>query len=132
MSVNGTGGRAVFHLLPCGWNRQIGTHMAGWRGFWAAHACASPCHLLHGNYVGHKRLMESLKQDPTGAQCAATVRRYRRADHAFRPGTADARMLDVIEHTCCRAGAPGRGAQSAVGGGGARRRWAQLARGARE
>jgi hypothetical protein len=50
MSVNGTGGRDVFHVLPCGWNRQIGTHMAGWKGFWASHACATPCHLLHGNY----------------------------------------------------------------------------------
>ena len=27
MTVNGTGGRQVFHVIPCGWNRQIGTHM---------------------------------------------------------------------------------------------------------
>ena len=62
MSANGSkGGRAVFHMLPCGWNRQIGTHMAAWPGFWARHACASRCHLLHGNYMNHKGLMESLK-----------------------------------------------------------------------
>ena len=34
MTANGTGARNVFHILPCGWNRQIGTHMAGWPGFW--------------------------------------------------------------------------------------------------
>ena len=102
MSVNGTGGREVFHLIPCGWNRQIGTHMAGWKGFWERHECATPCHLLHGNYVGHKRFMESLKEDPTGASCRDVIARYRRTDKAFRPGTADARMLDVVERTCCR------------------------------
>ena len=37
MSVNGTGAREVFNVLPCGWNRQIGTHMAGWPGFWERH-----------------------------------------------------------------------------------------------
>jgi hypothetical protein len=52
--------------------------------------------------VGHKKLMESLKADPSGAACAQTVRRFRRQDRAFRPGTPDARMLDVIEQTCCR------------------------------
>ena len=102
MSVNGTGARDLFHLIPCGWNRQIGTHMAGWPHFWERHRCATPCHLLHGNYVGHKKLMESLKADPTGQSCVATVRRYRQTERAFRPGTADARMLNVIERTCCR------------------------------
>ena len=46
--------------------------------------------------------MESLKADPTGQSCVATVRRYRQTERAFRPGTADARMLNVIERTCCR------------------------------
>ena len=102
MSVNGTGAREVFHLLPCGWNRQIGTHMAGWKGFWVAHACQGPCHLLHGNYAAHKRFMESLKQDPTGDSCRAVVAQYRRTDRLFRVGTPDARMLSVVQHTCCR------------------------------
>ena len=101
MSVNATGGRNIFHLLPCGWNRQIGTHMAGWKGFWQAHACSTPCYLIHGNYVAHKSFMESLKQDPTGATCRAIVARHRRSDRIFRPGSADARMLDVVETTCC-------------------------------
>ena len=39
MSVNGSGAQHIFHVLPCGWNRQIGTHMAGWKGFWEAHRC---------------------------------------------------------------------------------------------
>lgn len=101
MTVNGTGARQVFHILPCGWNRQIGTHMAGWKGFWRSHRCADRCHLLHGNYVGHKRLMETLKQDPTGASCHAVVRSYR-GTRDFRNGSADARMLDVIGSSCCR------------------------------
>ena len=62
MSVNGTGGRDVFHLIPCGWNRQIGTHMAGWPHFWERHRCATPCHLLHGNYVGHKKVSPRLSR----------------------------------------------------------------------
>ena len=36
--------------------------MAVWyfaAGFWERHACDSPCHLLHGNYVLHKKFMES-------------------------------------------------------------------------
>ena len=101
MSVNGTGGREVFHELPCGWNRQIGTHMAGWKGFWERHRCEMRCALLHGNFASHKRFMEALKQDPSGASCRATVQRYR-SDKAFKPGTADARMLDVVDRTCCR------------------------------
>jgi hypothetical protein len=101
MSVNGTGARAVFHVLPCGWNRQIGTHMAGWAGFWERHRCPGRCSLLHGNFLSHKRLMESLKADPSGRTCRSTIGKYR-GDRDFRKGTADARMLDVIDHTCCR------------------------------
>ena len=101
MSVNSSGARDVFHVLPCGWNRQIGTHMASWPHFWERHRCDSPCYLLHGNYVGHKRLMESLKQDPAGKRCREIVASYR-GDRSFRAGTADARMLDVIDKTCCR------------------------------
>ena len=47
--------------------------------------------------------MESLKEDPTGGSCKATAARYRLTDRTFRKGTADARMLDVIERTCCPA-----------------------------
>ena len=101
MSVNSSGARDVFHVLPCGWNRQIGTHMAGWRGFWDRHRCDGRCSLLHGNFADHKRFMESLKQDPTGRSCLQTVARYR-GDRAFRPGTPDARMLDVVANTCCK------------------------------
>ena len=113
MSVNGTGGREVFHLIPCGWNRQIGTHMAGWPHFWRDHTCITPCHLLHGNYVGHKKFMEALKADPSGRQCKAIVQRQRATEKIFRPGTADAKMLDIVENTCCRSGGGGGG-----GGGG--------------
>lgn len=101
MSVNGTGGREVFHELPCGWNRQIGTHMASWRGFWERHRCDMRCSLLHGNFASHKKFMEALKSDPTGASCRQTVQRYR-GDKDFRQGTPDARMLDVVDRTCCR------------------------------
>ena len=69
-----------------------------------------------------KKLMESLKADPTGEQCAATVQRYRATERTFRKGTADARMLDVVEHTCCRA-AGAKGAASA------RPPWADAGRG---
>ena len=79
MSVNGSGAQHIFHVLPCGWNRQIGTHMAGWKGFWKAHRCAEPCALLHGNFANHKKFMEALKEDPTGASCRAVVRRFARA-----------------------------------------------------
>ena len=102
MSVNGTGGRQVFHMLPCGWNRQIGTHMAGWPRFWRWHACGSPCRLLHGNFVGHKRFVEHLKAAPSGASCSAVVASHRATDATFRNGTADARMLDVVARTCCK------------------------------
>ena len=101
MTVNGTGGRQVFHLLPCGWNRQIGTHMAGWPGFWRRHRCTEPCRLLHGNYAHHKTFMEALKQDPTGATCRAVVRRFRKKERLFRDGTPDARMIDMVGAKCC-------------------------------
>jgi hypothetical protein len=101
MSVNSTGYRSFFHELPCGWNRQIGTHMAGWPHFWREHACRSPCRLLHGNYVAHKPFMEALKADPTGASCGAVVASFRRANPVFRDGTADARMLDMVGRSCC-------------------------------
>eukprot|EP00965_Chrysotila_dentata_P241641 6204403-Pleurochrysis_carterae.AAC.2 len=102
MTVNGTGARQIFYEIPCGWNRQIGTHMAGWPGFWSRHACQGPCHLLHGNYVAHKSFMEQLKRDPTGRSCARVVRHHRTNDPLFRNGTADARMLDMIGEKCCR------------------------------
>ena len=57
--------------------------------------------VLQGNFADHKRFMESLKQDPTGRSCLQTVARYR-GDRAFRPGTPDARMLDVVANTCCK------------------------------
>merc|ERR1712216_418472 len=101
MSVNGTDARQVFHVIPCGWNRQIGTHMANWKGFWRDHKCEMRCSLLHGNFAGHKKLMEALKQDPTGASCRTVVQRYR-TNPSFPRGSADARMLDVIDQTCCR------------------------------
>ena len=102
MSVNGSGAQHIFHVLPCGWNRQIGTHMAGWKGFWAAHACDAPCHLLHGNFVEHKRFMESLKRDSSGGTCRKVVADHRARDRLFRSGTPDARMLDMVQRTCCR------------------------------
>ena len=102
MSVNGSGAQHIFHVLPCGWNRQIGTHMAGWKGFWAAHACDAPCHLLHGNFVEHKRFMESLKRDSSGGTCRKVVADHRARDRLFRSGTPDARMLDMVQRKCCR------------------------------
>tara|TARA_B110001452_G_scaffold41582_1_gene31859 strand:- start:2143 stop:3393 length:1251 start_codon:yes stop_codon:yes gene_type:complete len=109
MSVNGSGAEWLFFELPCGWNRQIGTHMAGWKGFWKAHRCAEPCALLHGNFANHKQFMEALKEDPTGASCRAVVRRFRRNDHLFRDHTPDARMLDMVGAKCCRGGGGGGG-----------------------
>ena len=102
MSVNGSGAQHIFHVLPCGWSRQIGTHMAGWKGFWAAHACDAPCHLLHGNFVEHKRFMESLKRDSSGGTCRKVVADHRAKDRLFRSGTPDARMLDMVQRRCCR------------------------------
>jgi len=103
MSVNSTGHRRFFHDLPCGWNRQIGTHMSSWPRFWRTHACHMPCRLLHGNFVEHKGFMEELKADPTGASCTDVVDRHRLTDPKFKDGTADARMLDVVRRTCCPA-----------------------------
>ena len=104
MSVNGSGAEDLFFELPCGWNRQIGTHMAGWRGFWRSNRCSEPCQLLHGNYVNHKKLLEALKQDPTGASCRAVVRRFRKTEPLFRDGTPDARMIDMVGAKCCARG----------------------------
>ena len=110
MSVNGSGAEDLFFELPCGWNRQIGTHMAGWRGFWRSNRCSEPCQLLHGNYVNHKKILEALKQDPTGASCRAVVRRFRKTDTLFRDGTADARMIDMVGAKCCARAFSGGGA----------------------
>ena len=107
MSVNGSGAEDLFFELPCGWNRQIGTHMAGWRGFWRSNRCSEPCQLLHGNYVNHKKILEALKQDPTGASCRAVVRRFRKTETLFRDGTPDARMIDMVGAKCCARGFSG-------------------------
>jgi hypothetical protein len=53
MPCYASGAWPLFYILPCGWNRQIGTHMVGWRGFWARHRCGTPCRLLHGNFHLH-------------------------------------------------------------------------------
>ena len=87
MSVNSTGARSLFYELPCGWNRQIGTHMSSWPGFWRRNICGLPCHLLHGNFVHHKRFMEELKRDPTGRSCRRAVLGHRRKDPQFRNGS---------------------------------------------
>ena len=60
MSVNASGFQRVFARLPCGWNRQIGTHMADWRGFWARHRCEQRCHVLHGNGTRERSPMSAL------------------------------------------------------------------------
>ena len=70
---------------------------------------AEPCALLHGNFANHKKFMEALKEDPTGASCRAVVRRFRRNDHLFRDHTPDARMLDMVGAKCCRGGGGGTG-----------------------
>ena len=75
--------------------------MAAWRGFWQSHRCDERCSLLHGNYLQHKKLMESFKADPTGRGCTSTVKQYR-GDVNFKPRSGDAAMLDMIEGTCCR------------------------------
>ena len=101
-AANGTGdGRGLFHALPCGWNRQTGTHMAGWPGFWAAHACHERRGLLHFNFAGHKALAEALKAEAAAggewrAACRAVFDRTRRSDPLFRNGSADARMLGEV------------------------------------
>ena len=105
-AANGTGdGRGLFHALPCGWNRQTGTHMAGWPGFWAAHACQERCGLLHFNFAGHKVLAEALKAEAAAggewrAACRAVFDRARRTDPLFRNGSADARMLGEVSGCC--------------------------------
>jgi len=105
-AANGTGdGRGLFHALPCGWNRQTGTHMAGWPGFWAAHACHERCGLLHFNFAGHKALAEALKAEAAAggewrAACRAVFDRARRTDPLFRNGSADARMLGEVSGCC--------------------------------
>ena len=35
--ISRAGASSLFYHLPCGWNRQTGTHMADWKGFWRAH-----------------------------------------------------------------------------------------------
>ena len=37
--ISRAGASSLFYHLPCGWNRQTGTHMADWKGFWRAHRC---------------------------------------------------------------------------------------------
>lgn len=101
MSVNASGYRSLFEILPCGWNRQIGTHMAGWRGFWDRHRCDRRCHLLHGNGIAAKSIMLAMRSDPSGARCAAIVDGLR-LDARFRRGTPDGRMLELVGKTCCR------------------------------
>ena len=81
MSVNGSGAQHIFHVLPCGWNRQIGTHMAGWKGFWAAHACDAPCHLLHGNF----RRAQALHGEPEARQQRRHLPQGRRRPPRARP-----------------------------------------------
>ena len=65
-------------------------------------ACDAPCHLLHGNFVEHKRFMESLKRDSSGGTCRKVVADHRARDRLFRSGTPDARMLDMVQRKCCR------------------------------
>ena len=103
MSVNGTPAHehGMFTLLPCGWNRQIGTHMAGWRGFWRRHKCERRCHVLHGNGIAAKFLLGSLQADPSGRACAASVAEHAAAGTHFPNGTADGRMLRIVGQTCC-------------------------------
>ncbi len=102
MSVNASEAAHIFFRLPCGWNRQTGTHAAGWKGFWRMHACDSPCKLIHANGPpGHKAFIEALKRDPQGRSCASTVQSFRQKPE-FREGTADRRVLDMIGKQCCR------------------------------
>ena len=100
MSVNASGYAPLFSSLACGWNRQIGTHMAGWKGFWSRHACER-CHVLHGNGIAAKVLMAAMQSDPTGESCPELVDGLRR-DGRFRRGTPDGRMLDLVGRRCCR------------------------------
>ena len=101
MSVNGSGANHIFYQIPCGWNRQTGTHTASWKGFWESWVCDEPCNLLHGNFVQHKVFMETLRKDASGQTCRATVAKFR-SSQDFRHGSADARVLDMVDTKCCR------------------------------
>ena len=107
MSVPGPA-RAFLHVLPCGWNRQTGAGLIGVEGFWAAHACDSPCRLIHTNQLEHKALISKLQADPTGQSCYDVLEHQRQSNLHFHDSTrvnqlnaAGARMLDILQAECC-------------------------------
>ena len=59
MSVNASGGRSI-STSSVRLESTDGAHMAGWPHFWRDHARLA-VQLIHGNFVGHKKLMESLE-----------------------------------------------------------------------
>lgn len=92
-AYGGAEASALFHVLPCGWNRQMSQE--NWEPFrkarqrrrrsmrdpravvsmsMPAHTCSHPCHVLHANFLPYKSLVrDRLQADPSGASCASII-----------------------------------------------------------
>ena len=116
---------ALFHTLPCGWNRQLSVHYFNKKKFKESHECRSSCGLVHGNQPAFKGMMPQMQTEgrpPTCDECRQGVAHLRKGNPHMLGDPADPQgySAETLLRCCCESsrleghtpllvrGAPGR------------------------
>ena len=97
---------ALFHTLPCGWNRQLSVHYFHHKKFKESHECRSSCGLVHGNQPAFKGMMPQMQTEgrpPTCDECRQGVAHLRKGSPRMLGDPADPQgySAETLLRCCC-------------------------------
>ena len=97
---------ALFHTLPCGWNRQLSVHYFHHKRFKESHECRSSCGLVHGNQPAFKEMMPRMQTEgrpPTCDECRQGVAHLRKGNRYMLGDPADPQgySAETLLRCCC-------------------------------
>ena len=97
---------ALFHTLPCGWNRQLSVHFFDKKKFKESHECRSSCGLVHGNQPAFKGMMPQMQTEgrpPTCDECRQGVAHLRKGNPHMLGDPADPQgySAETLLRCCC-------------------------------
>lgn len=103
---------ALFHTLPCGWNRQLSIHYFHHKQFKERHQCSSSCGLVHGNqpaFKGMMPLMQTEGRPPTCDECRQGVAHLRKdSPHMLGdPADPQSHSAETLLRCCCESNGQG-------------------------
>ena len=97
---------SLFHILSCGWNRQLSDQYWNDASFASFNKCESTCKIAHGNQPAFKRVLSALQtvgdgqRRATCAECEAEIAAEGSRQGASPTGSFMA-MADILKECCC-------------------------------